>query len=284
MKVFEVDLYEYFKIDKQDGCVGKLIAYVQEKNAEINAKRRKPAMLVLPGGGYGYTSFREDEPIAAKYFSYGFCSFVLRYSVAPIRYPYALAEAVMAMNYIRLNAEELGINPDMVAAVGFSAGGHLCETLGSLYDCDDVKKIFTPAVSARPNAIVLGYPVSTCPSDENDKKTHFASFDNLCGDDRELRLRLSARNFVNSKSSPAFIWATCNDGVVPIRNSLDIAYACEMADIPFSLHIYGIGQHGLSLADKTVYGYDLPPMTESVRGWVELSIEWLKEQGIFIKD
>ncbi len=286
MEIFKVDLYSYFEVkrpsDKTD--TGILTCYIPSISKEINENRKSPAMLVLPGGGYAYCSDREAEPVALAYVSYGFNAFVLNYSVAPVKFPYSLVEAIMAMNYIRLNADKLHVDVNMVAAVGFSAGGHLCGMLGSYYNSKEAEKIFVSKVSARPDAIILSYPVITA----FNEKSHIYSFIALCGDDDELKNRLQVNNLVTENSSPAFIWATYTDGVVPVKNSLVIASAYEEKGVPFSLHIFGKGQHGLSKADKTVYGASMQSAIEqasvSVSEWIRLSVEWLAEQNVCIKD
>lgn len=291
MRFFSVDLYDYFNVNKPDGCVANLSCYIRDNSVEVNPKRKSPAMLVLPGGGYGMVSTREGEPIALKFLDKGFNSFVLTYSVAPKRFPTQLAEAVMAMNYIRLNAEDLCVDPNMVCAVGFSAGGHLCATLGSISDCDAVKSIFESKVDARPSAVILSYPVITCKND----KGHVGSFINLLGEENEHKYKdLDITNLIDEKSSPAFIWATYGDEIVPVKNSILVADAYDRVGVPFSLHIWGKGRHGLSVADKTVYGeaygkvdgnYSyLEGMSKSVPSWVGMAIEWLEEMGITIKD
>ena len=287
MRFFTVDLYDYFKIAKPEGARAFLNCYVRDNSVEINSNRKAPAMLVLPGGGYGMVSDREGEPIALSFLNKGFNCFVLTYSVAPIRFPYQLTEAVMAMNYIRLNAEDLNIDANMVAAVGFSAGGHLCATLGSISDCDAVKAVFESKVDAKPNAVILSYPVITC----HNEKGHVGSFDNLLGvENKDKYNELDVVNLIDEKSAPAFIWATYTDSVVPVKNSILVAAAYENAGVPFSLHIWGRGVHGLSVADKTVYGKvvegypNLDGMSKSVTSWVDMSIEWLEEMGVAIKD
>ena len=137
MRVFTIDLYEHFSLPRPEGAAGTLTCYVQDITAIENKLR--PAMLVLPGGGYCFVSPREGEPIAQAYLARGYHAFVLDYSVFPARFPVALREAAMAMAYIRGNAEAFAIRK--VAAVGFSAGGHLCGTLGMMYDCPEVRDI-----------------------------------------------------------------------------------------------------------------------------------------------
>lgn len=280
MKILEIDLYDYFKVKRPDGGVGRLIAYLADNSIEINPNRKHPAMLVIPGGGYAMTSDREAEPIALRYLGVGFNSFVLRYSCAPVKFPYPLLEAVMAMNYIRLNAETLSVDPNKVAAIGFSAGGHLTAMLGSYYESSEVADIFESKVSARPDAVILSYPVIT-----SGEKAHRGSFDNLCGDDKGLQSKLDIANLVNSNSSPAFIWATRNDTCVPVKNALIAASAYEAADVPFVIHVWGRGNHGVSLDDATVWG-DVTASnsaSKSIPRWVDLSIEWLEELGVSVE-
>lgn len=278
MNTFEIDLYDYYKVKKPENGKGILHGYILENSKEINPDRKSPAMLVIPGGGYSFCSFREEEPVCMKYLAYGFKTFWLDYSVKPVMYPYSLTEAVMAMNYIRENAEKFMIDKEMVSAIGFSAGGHLCALLGSLYNSDDVKKIFYGKENARPNSIILGYPVIT-----SGEKAHVGSFDNLCGQDKKLREKLDITNCINNESSPAFIWSTYDDRTVPIKNSLLVATAYEDKGVPFSLHIFGKGWHGLSVADKTVYGNDgfKNCASKSVSEWVRLSTEWMEEIGTY---
>jgi acetyl esterase/lipase len=188
------------------------------------------------------------------------------------------------MAYIRQNAKELNVDEDMVASVGFSAGGHLCAMLGSISDAKEVTQIFKPEVCTKPNAVILAYPVIMYGG-----KGHFESFNNLCGDDVELKKRVDVVNLVNKNSAPAFIWATFDDGVVPVQNSLAVASAYERECVKFSIHVWGTGAHGLSVANKDVYSVEmqkslLNPSSKSVHKWLDLAQEWLEEVGVKIED
>ena len=284
MKVFSVDLYDYFKVAKPEGARANLCCYVKDNSPEINLNRKNPAMLVIPGGGYGMVSDREAEPVALNFLSRGFTCFVLTYSVKPIRFPYQLLEAVMAMAYIRKNANELFVDENMVAAVGFSAGGHLCAMLGSIPDAKEVVEIFKTDVCTKPNAVILSYPVIIYGG-----KGHIESFDNLCGDKPELKKRLDITNLVNKDSAPAFIWTTYDDGCVPVQNSIAVANAYDREGVKFSVHIWGPGAHGLSVATKDVYSVAcqktlLSPATKSVYKWLDFAQEWLEEVGVKIEE
>ena len=259
-----IDLYDYYKIAKPEGARGVLTTYIHYMSREISLTRKLPAMLVIPGGAYWMVSDREAEPVALKFFAEGFNAFVLNYSVAgdsAVKYPYQLIEAEMAVAYIRQNAEELHVDPDRIAAVGFSAGGHLCAMLGS---CD------------KPNAVILSYPVIT----RDDKVGHVDSFKNLCGAENiELQNKVDILNLINENSAPAFIWSTFTDNAVPCDNALLAALKYRESGVPVSVHVFGKGEHGLSVADMTVYGdrHAVDAMSVSVPEWVRLSVEWLKE-------
>ena len=132
MKVFTINLYDYFGFEKPQNSAGNLTAYIPNRAKEYGENRLRPAMLVIPGGAYAYCSAREAEPVALKYLTYGYCTFVLDYSPSPFQYPTQHREAGMAMAYIRKEAENLGIRVDNVCAIGFSAGGHLCGCLATM--------------------------------------------------------------------------------------------------------------------------------------------------------
>ncbi len=269
-----VDLYKYFNIDRPEGAEGYLNVYVQEE-MERKPNRKRPAMLVIGGGGYFYVSGREKECVALKFVGEGFTAFVLDYSVAPVRYPAQLIEGLMAIVYIRENAQKLRTDPNHVAAVGFSAGGHLCSMLATLFDSDDARKALGErAKLSRPDAVILSYSVITYGD-----KDHCESFILLCGDDEELKKRLSTEKCVTKDSSPAFIWTTVDDNVVPSENSLYYALACKQNNVPFELHLFAHGEHGLSIATEEPF-----TVNKAVQVWVSLALTWLRERGFVIVD
>lgn len=281
MELKIVDLYEFFGQKKAEDLAGILSCYIQKTDAAVVAKRLRPAILVLPGGGYGHVSHREAEPVALRLLAAGFSVFCLRYTVAPSRnvFPAALREAAMAMRYIRENAEEMEVDSAGVAAIGFSAGGHLCGMLGTMYDCAEVADIGSAGL-LRPDALGLCYPVAVSWGN-----THVGSFDNLCGADTALRQRLSLENRVRPDMPPVFLWHTRNDETVPCRNSLILAAALEQAGVDFVLHMYRNGHHGLSTADAQAYpAYAVPETSWDVPGWLDAMCRFFRELGFSEKD
>ncbi len=234
---------------------------------------KRPAVLICPGGGYGFCSAREAEPIAIQYNAAGFHAFVIdHYSVHPYRYPDALEEVSKAMQIIRENAEKWCVNKDQIAVCGFSAGGHLACSLGVFWNQEPIK---TADQSNRPNAMILGYPVIS----SDPAVAHMGSFDSLCGEDNlELKQKMSLENQVTKDTPPAFLWHTYTDEVVPVENSLRFAAALRKENIPFEMHIYQDGPHGLStnLPDVNAYYPELN-CSRALGGWVALSADWMRD-------
>lgn len=274
-----IDLYQAFGQDRPEGAAGYLTAWLHEPVPQICEARRYPAILILPGGGYIQVSPREGEPVASRFFAKGYSTFILDYSVAPLSFPVALREAAMAMAYIRKNAPALFVKPDNVAAIGFSAGGHLCGLIGTMFDCPELAALANP-VQVRPDALGLCYPVVTSWG-----KCHAGSFRSLAGKDKQLTVRLSLEKQVRPDMPPVFLWHTRDDTSVPVRNSLELACALEEAQVPFAMHIYGHGKHGLSTADENAFPVEkVPQVSQDVGSWIDSCIGYFAECGFGPQD
>ena len=280
MEIRKVNLYRHFGMEAQEGAEGILTCFLPAYREEVNESRILPAVLVLPGGGYIMTSAREKESVALGFAVRGFAAFVLEYSVAPAVFPTALREAAMAMVYIRENAEALGIDPNKVAATGFSAGGHLCGTLGMLYDSPEVADI-GDARMIRPDALGLCYPVAVAWGN-----THERSFLHLTGtEDKQVWQKFSLDNLVRPDMPPVFLWTTRDDQTVPCRNTLILAQQLEEKGVDFALHVYRQGRHGLAVGNELVYpASQIPPHSWDVPGWLDAEIRFFADCGIRIED
>lgn len=203
-----------------------------------------PAMLVVPGGGYGGVCMSsEGTPIAKGFTDLGFRCFILTYRVAPHSFPAPLQDAMRAMRYIRANAKKFRIKPDMVAAVGFSAGGHLVGSLGTItshVNADDGDEL--DAYDPVPNALVLSYPVITA-----GPFCHEGSVKNWSGHEptEEDRSLFSLEKQISDATPPAFIWSTIEDKLVPCENTLLFFQAMKAAGRPCDMHIFPHGHHGM---------------------------------------
>ena len=273
-----VDLYKEFRIPREGKKGGYLKVFSRAAQSE-NRQKIYPAMLVIPGGGYQMLSEREGEPVALQFLARGYAAFILDYSVNT-PFPTPLVEAGMAMAYIRKNAKKYFVDINRVAAIGFSAGGHLTGMLATLFDDESLKKALgADAALVRPDAVVLSYAVLTTGIGTHSGSTHVIS-----GGDEELRKKLSLENCVTKESSPAFIWHTYEDAAVPVENALLMASAYRKAGVPFELHIFEKGWHGLSTLGRETHDEDQPAEIMRNAVWQELADGFLRIHGFCVKD
>lgn len=236
----------------------------------------RKSVLVIPGGSYEFVTLdHEGEPIAHAFLAHGYNAFVLNYSVNRKRcYPEQLIEASAAIKYIRDHAKEFGQDPEKVFAIGFSAGGHLCGSLGTLWHRKEVyDALDMPFGYNKPTGVMLIYPVITVER----PYSHRPSFRNLWGNDDPSQEQLdyvSLEKQVDDKTVPAFFMHTANDMLVPVMNSLLLAQAYSKANIPFELHVYPEGRHGVSLATEATCDGNEDWIKPNVAGWIDLAITW----------
>lgn len=259
---------KFKNINYGDGV--ELRGYLFEESAELDEKwKKRPTVVVCPGGGYWICSYREADIVATQFLARGFNAFVFTYSLGEKAvFPRPLVELSVAMKDIRENASEWLIDPDKIAVCGFSAGGHLCASLGTLWnDAEIIEKSGCKNGENKPNALILGYPVISTSWIEKDN-----SLQRLIGDsDFELtKKKLNMQNNVGKQTPPSFIFHTYNDGCVPVEDSLVFAAALAENDIPFDLHIFTNGGHGMSVGNDTV-GCNEPEYGK----WVGMAGDWL---------
>jgi acetyl esterase/lipase len=230
----------------------------------LEGVKNAPAVLVFPGGAYRHRAEHEGEVVAKEFNSKGFHSFVVHYSVYPKQYPAPFLDAIAAMMHVKNHAEQYGIKKNAIAVCGFSAGGHLAASLGIF--SGDIKAGISPKMmsDACPNAMILCYPVISFAEYTNE-----GSVQNLLGENPspDLRQKFSWQKQVHSKTPPTFLWHTSDDAAVPVENSLMLADSLKKHSIPFELHVFPKGTHGLGLAKKFL----------RISQWANLASDWLKE-------
>ncbi|MBM3882814.1 MAG: alpha/beta hydrolase [Verrucomicrobia bacterium] len=232
------------------------------------------AIVVCPGGGYGGLAAHEGHDYALWLNQHGVTALVLKYRLGShgYRHPIMLGDAARAVRLARARAADWGISPRRVGIMGSSAGGHLASTLLTHFDAgqrdaaDPVER-----QSSRPDLGILCYAVITLST-----YTHQGSKNNLLGKDppEALVKLLSNELQVTAQTPPCFVWHTFEDTAVPVENSLQFAAALRRAGVPFDLHVYQKGRHGIGLAAK-------PPF-ENPHPWAGDCLFWLGEQG-FLK-
>lgn len=220
------------------------------------------AVVICPGGAYQYKASHEGAPVARMLNAQGISAFELDYRVAPCHWEAPLADAKRAIRLVRsLGFQKVGI-------LGFSAGGSLCCAAATLYDAGDPDNADpVERLSSRPDAFIPCYAVASF-----GKYTHLISRKNLLGEkweDEALVHRFSAELNVTPDTPPAFLWHTAADQVVPVQNSLNLAAALADQGVPFELHVYPKGGHGMGLA----------PENALAATWSNACCRWLLEMG-----
>lgn len=273
-----MEIIQLHKTEIYEGALDVKVELMIHRQSDEITKKRRPAIVVFPGGGYEFTSDREAEPIASAYFAAGYNTFTVRYICGPkARINNPLYDAAAAIAMVRTNAEKYCVDPDRIAVIGFSAGGHLAGYISTSWHRKEISdKLGIDNELCKPNAAILSYPVVT-----NNVPTHKGSFNFLLGEDRSEELENSANldMLVDERTCPCFIWHTAKDTCVPVANSLAFAKALTDKNIDCELHIFPMGDHGLGRAtaeaapDYNVEGYHIP----YVARWMDWSLTWLEQ-------
>lgn len=227
-------------------------------------EQKWPAMVICPGGAYEFVSDREAEPIALQFTAENYRAFVVRYTEAPQAcFPQQMREVAAAMEVIHENAAEWNIDTDKIFIIGFSAGGHLAAQYSNRWNCPEIRELFPN--SKKVAAAVLSYPVITADPNYSHAAT-IANFNDA---------HASCEKLVTEQTPPTFLWHTADDAVVPVENSLFYAKALSAHKVPYELHIYPHGTHGLATADG-VTNIQLDQWTARASGWMDEVKSWLK--------
>lgn len=279
-----------------------LTTYVLDDSGEMLKGKARPAILICPGGAYLFCSDREGEPVASRFNAMGYHAFVLRYSVYYERkepdysegrkrilkrhcmHPNPMLEIARAMMIIKENAREWHVDADRIALCGFSAGAHNCAMFSVYYDKPLVFGAFNKSPEYfKPRLVILAYMLSdyrmmkqSC-ADEEAKEFFAVSNLAFLGDtdpDDETIASISPALLVTERTPPMFLWATSEDSLIPVEQTTIMATALAQKRVPFELHIFEKGPHGLSLADQTSSA-DKSLMDGDAAKWIGLAESWL---------
>ena len=248
-------------IDLPGSKMATLEGYILDCEITYGLEKKRPAIVVCPGGGYLYCSPREAEPIALRYAAAGFHAFILRYSTGWDAADFApLKEVSWVIGYLREHADEWNIDPEKIATCGFSAGGHLALSAGVLGE-------------NKPNAMILGYPAASAPNMPGANfmlKLLMGSHD--VTDEDAKRFDLVAH--ITKEAPPVFIAATAEDMLTNF-GAMPVAQKYMALGLGYELHIFQFGPHGYSLADATTADGSYLVLDDAFAQWHELSVKWL---------
>ena len=285
-----------------------LTAYVWSDSPILLDSRKRPAILICPGGAYLGCSDREAEPVALRFAAMGYHAFVLRYSTysdgapgflpltrevrdLPVNpksvHPAPVRDIGRAFLIIRENADEWRVDTDKIAVCGFSAGAHNCAMYATHWH-DPLISGFLGAEPAafKPAAAILGYGIYdyhlmfggiTDPFAQAMSEAASIAFFGTKAPTEEMLDAASPARLVTGNMPPAFLWATAADELVPVENTTRMAQALAHRGVPFEVHIFERGQHGLGLADQASSG-SLLELNADAEKWVGLVDAWLKKR------
>ncbi len=266
-------------LGKSDADIPKLFLFPAPSEPELPHRREppRPAVIVLPGGGYRILMSEKEGASEAHWLNaHGVIAFVLEYRLGPrYHFPAPMLDGARAMRYVRFHAAELGVDPKRIGLWGFSAGGHLAGYLATVHDPGNPKSADpVDRVSDRPDFAILSYArLSMDPSIPRP-----TNLDALIGDhpSQEILNAISISLHVTADTSPCFIFSTTADKQVNSLTATAFYDALKRAGVPAELHIFERGPHGVGLGE----GYrDLPELAvfpTLVRSWMEMH-DWMGE-------
>ena len=287
-----------------------LTTYVLQDSPELLNGKKRPAVIVCPGGGYLNCSDREAEPVALRFAAMGYHAFVLRYSVygrgkavgsnpsqfggePPLNpdsvHPGPMRDIALAMLTLRAHADEWLVDMDRVAICGFSAGAHNCGMYSVYWDAPVMREgLGVEADALRPAATILAYTLGDylfmrgvqAEADEFGRelfKMSNLAFLGTTEPEEALLEEVSPARHVTKNTPPMFLWSTAADGLVPIQNTLLMANALADAGVPFEVHVFEEGDHGLSLADQST-SIAKSQIDSDAAKWVNLVEAWLNKR------
>lgn len=283
-----------------------LKAYILDDSPEIRVGKPRGAVLICPGGAYLFCSDRESEPVALAFAAMGYHAFVLRYSTynednalpdltASIpekphaQFPNPMRDIAKAILYIRSRAAEWLVDTGKIALCGFSAGGHNCAMYSVYWDKPIIADFFgVERAALRPAASILCYPMTdyfllkkSIQDDEQAGTVHRAANIAYFGTEmpsEEMLLQASPARLVSESTPPTFIWTTAEDIITPATQATAMAHALASHNIPFEMHIFERGIHGLSLASHITAGESKEYVDMDAAQWVKLCERWLRKR------
>lgn len=274
--------------------------YALDSDISYQVHRKRPAMIICPGGAYLISAVKEGEAVASQFLSQGYSCFVLRYSTflqdreslvsaspnidRDAYYPQQILQLLETIHLIRENADAWNIDEEAIFATGFSAGGHIVGTVATRWN----DPYFIDKLSFNPkdnelklSGCILGYPMLEGPLLEhpNDALRKQSKLMELClyGHTNPTSLekeRLELIRFISKETSPIFAWHTTGDDVTSASLTTDFISEVQKYSVEAEYHLFSGGQHGLSISNK-LYAKNNSEINSRIAQWLPLVYNWL---------
>ena len=269
MRIETIRLKEEYPFLAKGDADPILTGYIQPP---ARAERLRPAVIVIPGGGYTHYGKMEGDPIAMQFLAEGYQAFVLYYSVLPHIYPQQVREVGAALDHLVKNAADYGLDPEKIVLIGFSAGGHLANSYTSFCRRPEVLEHIRPH---RVAATILGYPL-LYPLTPPTRNCLAAILGKKDATEEELSTIIPAYH-ITEDTSPTFLWQTAGDTGTVAIGMLRYAEALLTAGVHTEVHIYPEGPHALSTGKWPTAMEPESNAARAVRSWVPLAMRWLSQ-------
>lgn len=281
---------------------GELETYIIDSQISHNVHKKRPAIIICPGGAYMIHAKKESEPVALNFMQKGYHCFVLKYAVVTNRgnsteeintdakYPIQVLQLMEAIHIVKKNAEHWFIDIDQIFIMGFSAGGHVCASLGVRWNDKTLinQLSFKPQGNElKPTGMILGYPMLA------DNTKEFNQLYNYQFNERTLEMMnyvlyqtdnpsqkqidsINLINYISKDTIPTFIWHSIDDCIVDSRESTKFIEKMVHYGIPCEYHLFGHGNHGKSLSDELISRND-DEIDYHLNLWTLLAHYWMKK-------
>ena len=247
----------------------QLTAYLQSTYPD----QELPAILIVPGGSMTHIPIESSEKTALRFNALGFQAFVLRYTFLNEQQPLLpqpILDLAAAVIMVKMHREEWRLN-NQLTLLGFSAGGLIVSLYNDYWDSTWLtNQLGTQSAILKPSNVILGYPVIDLDLGFPNDVDTLHQWTN----DPEF---YSASHHVTDTNVPTFLWATMDDPLITVQNTINYSLALHAHQIPHEVHLFQHGPHGMTIANSLAAKPTEPDHADPhVAHWIDLASEWLQ--------